>query len=235
MSAATIRKMLAAGLSIEQALTALEVMEAEGEARLAKKRADNAERQRRFKAKKNADNALSALPSVSDVTGVTDPSPSPPRDIINPPNPTPSTSLRSVEPRAKRASVANAAAESFNRFWEAWPNRVAKRDAAKAFLKVHDEIDAILDGVARYVASKPADREWMHPATFLNGRRWEDAPAPSPQPSARAGPFQQRRDPVIEAGLSLMEEYGFAENRPEFTYDGSECAPVDSLDWHSRG
>ena len=97
-----------------------------------------------------------------------------------------SSSLRSEdEPRAKRASVAQKAAEGFERFWQAWPNQVAKRDAAKAFLKVAGELDAILAGIERYIAAKPPDRDWMHPATFLNGRRWEDA---HPPPVARAGP-----------------------------------------------
>ncbi len=74
---------------------------------------------------------------------------------------------------------------AFDRFWNVWPNKVAKPDARKAFAKVWREIDVIIPGVEIYIINKPADRDWMHPATFLNGRRWEDKPA---QPSARAGP-----------------------------------------------
>jgi hypothetical protein len=79
---------------------------------------------------------------------------------------------------AKRASCDQG---SFDRFWQAWPNKVGKPAAQKAFAKNAGEIDAILDGVARYVRGKPPDRQWLNPATFLNQRRWEDAPAPEPQ------------------------------------------------------
>lgn len=128
------------------------------------------------------------------------------------PEPDISSSLRSEDkPRAQRASVAKEAAAAFERFWTAWPNKVAKRDAAKAFLKVAGEIDAILDGIGRYMAAKPPDRAWMHPATFLNGRRWEDAPAPTPM--ARAGPsFRDNRNGV---GNLLAEAYGLNGNHEE--------------------
>ena len=43
-------------------------------------------------------------------------------------------------------------------------------------------------GVDRYIGSKPPDRPWLNPSTFLNQRRWEDEPAPEPQ--ARAGPVR---------------------------------------------
>jgi uncharacterized protein YdaU (DUF1376 family) len=67
---------------------------------------------------------------------------------------------------------------SFARFWSAWPNRVGKPAAERAFAKVADEIDAIVAGIDAYVRNKPPDRPWLNPATFLNNRRWEDTPAP---------------------------------------------------------
>ena len=55
-------------------------------------------------------------------------------------------------------------------------------------------------------------------------------------PRARAGPAPPRRDPVIEAGLSLMEEYRQnAETSAEFTDDYAECAPLERLDWRASG
>jgi hypothetical protein len=74
------------------------------------------------------------------------------------------------EERARRA-------DSFGRFWERFPNKVARPAAERAFAGHEDEIEAILTGIDRYVANKPPDREWMAPAKFLEERRWEDEPA----------------------------------------------------------
>jgi len=95
---------------------------------------------------------------------------------------------REEEKKEPRASALDRLAEqsAFDRFWRIWPNRVGKPVAIKSFAKVWREADAIIAGVESYIATKPADRSWMNPSTFLNQRRWEDMPAPEPQ--ARAGP-----------------------------------------------
>lgn len=85
--------------------------------------------------------------------------------------------------REKNGSAGGVEDFDFDRFWRIWPNKVAKPGARLAFKKVHAEVEQILLGIPRYIAAKPADRAWMHPATFLNGRRWEDSPAvQKPQP-----------------------------------------------------
>lgn len=70
----------------------------------------------------------------------------------------------------------------FDDFWEVWPAKVAKLAAQKAWagaVRAAGGADAILDGVWRYIRGKPADQKWCHPATFLNGQRWNDVwPAP---------------------------------------------------------
>ena len=87
----------------------------------------------------------------------------------------------------------------FSAFWEAYPKKVGKRDAIKAFEKLEGQgvlsaetLPAVLAALDRQRRSQ----DWMkddgqyipHPATWLNGRRWEDAeatdsaPAPSPKP-----------------------------------------------------
>lgn len=84
--------------------------------------------------------------------------------------------------------------ERFDRFWRAWPNKVGKPAAQRAFKPVAHEIEAILAGIGRYVRDKPADRPWLNPSTFLNQRRWEDEPAPVSQPI-----YDARKD-----GLALL-------------------------------
>lgn len=116
---------------------------------------------------------------------------------------TDSSSLRSEETRDERAAVAQGAAKAFERFWTIWPNKTGKPAAAKAFLKVWTEADEIIAGIGRYVRDKPADRPWLNPTTFLNQRRWEDAPAPVA--NARAGPPPEERSGVAKL---LAEAYG---------------------------
>lgn len=84
--------------------------------------------------------------------------------------------------------------ESFQKFWQAYPHRMAKLAARRAFdraIKVAT-LEVILTGVKNYVASKPEHIAYCHPATWLNGGRWDDCPAPEPKPQIH---------PTIKASL----------------------------------
>jgi hypothetical protein len=68
----------------------------------------------------------------------------------------------------------------FDQFWSAYPHKVGKEAARKAFAAVSRskrvtfaELSAGLD---RYVR-KTDDRPWCNPATWLNQGRWADEPA----------------------------------------------------------
>jgi len=81
--------------------------------------------------------------------------------------------------REKRARGA-LSSDDFEIFWQAWPNKVGKPSASKAFIaaqKRGSALQPILSGTQRYIAGKPPDRPWLNPATFLNQNRWEDQPA----------------------------------------------------------
>lgn len=67
----------------------------------------------------------------------------------------------------------------FDQFWEAYPRKVGKRNAQKVF--EHLQVDKpLLDKMLRQIAIAKQSRQWQdvqyipHPATWLNGRRWED-------------------------------------------------------------
>lgn len=66
-------------------------------------------------------------------------------------------------------------------FWPAYPNKVGKPKAFKAFVAARKfaAMPAIMAGLSRYVDAKPHDRQWLNPATFLNQERWADQPAAS--------------------------------------------------------
>lgn len=87
-------------------------------------------------------------------------------------------------------------------FWPAWPNKVGKPAALKAFHSVRKAgcaLDAICFGLTIYVRDKPPDRPWLNPATFLNQRRFEDRPAAVAAP--RAGPGRQTERTTILSSL----------------------------------
>jgi hypothetical protein len=69
----------------------------------------------------------------------------------------------------------------FAAFWAAYPRRIGKLAALKAYCKVrrggipHEEL---MDGITQYIATKPAYADWCHPTTWLNQGRWMDEVAP---------------------------------------------------------
>lgn len=70
----------------------------------------------------------------------------------------------------------------FEEFWSAWPRKTAKAEAEKAFRKLkpsRELLDKILADIRRRTSSADwADQKFIpYPATYLNGKRWEDEPA----------------------------------------------------------
>ena len=66
-------------------------------------------------------------------------------------------------------------------FYEAYPKHVNKAAAWKAWLKLSDDAPTINQLIAKIEQQKKS-ADWLkdngqfipHPATWLNGRRWED-------------------------------------------------------------
>jgi len=85
-------------------------------------------------------------------------------------------------------------AADFSEWWEAYPHKVGKQAADKAYRKARKAVDAgtLLAGVRRYADGKPEDRPWCNPATWLNQGRWDDAPADG------SGPGETRPQPRPE-------------------------------------
>lgn len=66
----------------------------------------------------------------------------------------------------------------FELFWEAYPKKKAKQDAEKAFAKVAVPVQVLLAAIEAQKRSEDWTKEngqfIPHPATWLNGKRWED-------------------------------------------------------------
>lgn len=84
--------------------------------------------------------------------------------------------------------------ELFDQFWQAYPKRVAKKPARRAWDKLHVDIDLLAKILAALAWQKRTD-DWQrdggryipNPATWLNGGRWEDEHKPVPEDKQAKG------------------------------------------------
>ncbi len=78
----------------------------------------------------------------------------------------------------------------FDQFWLAFPRRVGKLAAMKAYARARKLATAadIIAGVDRYIASKPEYADFCHPATWLNQGRWMDEDDRRTGPDRRSVP-----------------------------------------------
>lgn len=83
----------------------------------------------------------------------------------------------SAKPKRNRAEYS----KLFQRFWSAYPKKVAKGTASKAFEKLCPD-ESLLQDILTALDWQKCTEQWKqnggkyipHPASYLNGRRWED-------------------------------------------------------------
>jgi hypothetical protein len=205
VSVETIELLVKAGVSGDDLVAILRSIEAD---MAPTPRTANAERQARHRAKKAAERDQGVTESVTrNVTdNVTSPpplAPSPP----DPPNPTPPR--LDITPRAKGLA---GKPSGFSRWWEAYPNKVAKQAAERAYATACRKIGGpdppaiLFDGLKRALASGVWDDGFIpHPTTWLNQGRWDDEPAPrTPTRKAheRPDPRQTERNDALRSHLA---------------------------------
>ncbi len=103
------------------------------------------------------------------------------KPIYSKPN-TPGTKVSASPPSRRGIKLTRpdpAQLEAFDRFYEAYPRHVARQAALAAWdrLNPNPELQtSIIAAVARYAQENEntEQRYIPHPATWLNGRRWED-------------------------------------------------------------
>lgn len=74
----------------------------------------------------------------------------------------------------------------FDSFWQAYPRKVGKGDARKAFktaIKLTD-LETMLAAIERYKRYKPEWQHFCHPGTWLRQERWDDE---WPEPAQQTG------------------------------------------------
>lgn len=112
-------------------------------------------------------------------------------------------------------SESRARGAAFDRFWAAYPRKVGKQDAARAFARVKAPVEQLIAAVEAQMQSQQWQREGgryiPNPATWLNQGRWEDSLPAAQQDYGRAGEGFQHHGQAIspmmrEAAQRLMDE-----------------------------
>ena len=86
-----------------------------------------------------------------------------------------------ADTEADTEKESNTLQSTFEQFWQAYPKKTAKVAAEKAFKRVQPDqplLEKILAALERFTKSpdwqKDEGKFVPYPATWLNGRRWED-------------------------------------------------------------
>lgn len=114
----------------------------------------------------------------------------------------------------------------FSEFWKLYPSKVGKGAAEAAFSKAIKLVgfEEMMIGLRLYV-NKTDDRQWCNPATWLNQKRWADAPSVV-HPKSRETEFSRQQRSFTDALEAQV--YGDRDDR-EFTRRNSdiELGPRD--------
>lgn len=99
----------------------------------------------------------------------------------------------------------------FGDFWALFPRRVGKQDAEKSWRKQKPDPELVRTALIWQIEAwdaesppRPIDKI-PHPATWLNGRRWEDEkPAPRGTNGGNGAPPASRRQAEQEAAMRAL-------------------------------
>ncbi len=148
-------------------------------------------KQSEYRAKQSAKGHASAQARFNRGSTVVQPSREPQgQPEVNSPSPSPSPSPSLIPDSISIAATKpqKPAAEGFEEFWQAYPNKAGKANALKVWNRDKPNLQTVLDALAwqkRAEAwTKDGGQFIPHASTYLNGRRYEDErPKPPPPPS----------------------------------------------------
>jgi hypothetical protein len=162
------------------------------------------------------------------------------------PAPTPKTVSKAVS----KAKTTDEPA-GFSEFWAAYPNKVAKAEARKAFAALAPSADLLAEMVAALEWQKTSDK-WTkddgqyipHPATWLRAERWTDRPpevvsGPTLSPAAKRAKADSEfvKEQLRLAFADLPEESTHGHTTPRIVRvdDADQDALEPSDDGHGGG
>jgi hypothetical protein len=100
----------------------------------------------------------------------------------------------------------------FEQFWTAYPKKVSKTQSQKAFRKLNPD-EALLDTMLAALDQQKQTEQWMknegqyipYPATWLNGRRWEDQIDPSSSGCCMTREFTEEEADALYRQVGLIK------------------------------
>ena len=114
-----------------------------------------------------------------------------------------------LEEKERARESKQRAEESFARFWAVYARKEGKQAAVNAWTRLTDEDRAEAEKRAKSFCAARDPAYLPHPATYLNGRRWEDADPPKPAPKAVNGqPTLMSRAEAMEALRKIRAQHG---------------------------
>lgn len=117
---------------------------------------------------------------------------------VTPPSSSSSSSSKNIPPispkrgtskrRLRGVTLSPDQEEKFNRFYSAYPKKVAKQDAIRAWMNICPE-NGLYEKIITALETHKRSRDWArndgqyipNPATWLNGKRWDDDTIDSPR------------------------------------------------------
>lgn len=92
--------------------------------------------------------------------------------------------LQDATSEERREEIEQSALQAFDGFWSAYPRKQSKGDAQRAWVKLNPNAD-LRASILQAIEVQKTSEDWTkdngkfipHPATWLNGRRWEDESA----------------------------------------------------------
>lgn len=121
----------------------------------------------------------------------------------------------------------------FDQWYQHYPHKVQRGAAERAFSKARKlvSLEELIAGLHRYVRSKPEDRHWQNPATWLNGKGWLDEPASPPPRQATSPPPK----PATQGSIWTSEAISTGLLGDESTSETAGCLGPGHATGHHRG
>jgi hypothetical protein len=161
-----------------------------------------------------------------------------------------------TEKETEKISCSNASrlSDLFREFWSTYPRKVGKANAIKAFAKLKPDkptLQAMLQAIERMqVSGALRDPQFIpHPATWLNGRRWEDDVDTEYSDSEKdviasfneslgdrlgsvaESPFSCSRAGAIRDFLTFSDKAGFPKLFFQYVAERCDVPPNAGFDW----
>lgn len=202
-----IEALISAGATPQMLLAAVKAHESELETKANARRETDAARQRRHRMSRGVTVTNSDSRDTPPFDG---PLPCPPHPL----NPTPLNTPHNINTNAR-------AKFDFIAWYALYPHKVGRGAAEKSYAKASCKASAeeMLEGLRNYIRTKPPDREYCNPATWLNQERWKDEPAEIKQNGTHFKSNDQPAKPTKDdraraAVMRAAERLGFA-NPPQ--------------------